>query len=150
VPAEHAKSVAAYVKSRGMACGPYGAQFVVEALYDAGEADAGLALLTTKEQRGWGNMIRVGSTMTTEAWDIAFKKNLTWNHGWGAAPANLIPRKLMGVEAMEPGFKRMRIRPQPGSLARAEVKTPTVRGTVEVKYARRGDEVALDVMVPAN
>ena len=34
-------------------------------------------------------MIEVGSTMTLEAWDAKYKPNLTWNHAWGAAPANI-------------------------------------------------------------
>ena len=29
-------------------------------------------------------MIRVGSTITLEAWDNKFKPNQDWNHAWGA------------------------------------------------------------------
>jgi hypothetical protein len=92
-------------------------------------------------------MIKSGSTMTTEAWDIKYKKNLTWNHAWGAAPANLIPRKLMGVEPLEPGFARVRIRTQVyAGLKEAKLKMPTVRGTIEVGWKER----QIDVTVPAN
>jgi hypothetical protein len=150
VPQERVPAVVAFLKSRGMACGPYGAQFLVESLYGAGAPDAGLGLLTSKSDRSWVNMIRVGSTMTTEAWDAKYKKNLTWNHAWGAAPANLIPRGLMGVEPLAPGFARFRIKPQPASLTLAALKMPTVRGTVHVAYRRTGDVVQLDVTVPAN
>lgn len=150
VPPERQAKVAAFLESRDMHCGPYGAQFLLEATYDAHAARAGLSLLTNKTDRGWLNMIRAGSTITTEAWDAKYKKNLTWNHAWGAAPANLIPRKLMGLEPLEPGFGRIRIEPQPGPLAFASLKMPTIRGTVRVDYHKEGRAIRLDVTIPAN
>jgi alpha-L-rhamnosidase len=146
VPADRRASVVKFIESRGMACGPYGSQYLLDGIYDAGEAVYGLSLLTSKTDRSWLNMIKSGSTMTTEAWDAKYKKNLTWNHAWGAAPANLIPRKLMGVEPLEPGFARVRIRPQPAGLKEARLKMPTVRGTIRVEW-REGD---LGVHLPAN
>jgi alpha-L-rhamnosidase len=150
VPPDREPKVVAFLETRDMNCGPYGAQFLVEGLYDAGAAQAGLSLLTNKTDRGWLNMIRSGSTITTEAWDAKYKKNLTWNHAWGAAPANLIPRKLMGVEPLEPGFGRMRIDPQPAALTSASLKMPTIRGTVRVDFRRDGQTIRLDVTIPAN
>jgi len=146
VPPERRAGVVKFIESRGMACGPYGSQYLLDGLYDAGEAAYGLSLLTSKSDRSWLNMLKMGSTMTTEAWDVKYKKNLTWNHAWGAAPANLIPRKLMGVEPLEPGFARVRIRPQPTGLNEARLKMPTVRGTIEVAW-KDGD---LSVRLPAN
>ncbi len=131
VPADRVARVAAFLKPRGMACSVYGAQFLLEALYDAGEADHALSLLVADGQRSWRNMSeKVGSTITLEAWDPALKPNLDWNHAWGAAPANLIPRKLMGIEPLEPGFKRFRVKPQTASLERAKLKLPTPAGPV--------------------
>jgi hypothetical protein len=150
VPPDRVQGVVKFLKSRDMNCGPYGAQFLLEGLYDAGAGQAGLSLLTTKTDRGWLNMIRAGSTITTEAWDAKYKKNLTWNHAWGSAPANLIPRKLMGVEPLEPGFGRIRIAPQPASLESAALKMPTIPGTVLVAYRRDGKTIHLDVTIPAN
>lgn len=39
-------------------------------------------------------MIDQGSTITMEAWSLKAKPNQDWNHAWGAAPANLLPRYL--------------------------------------------------------
>ena len=58
-------------------------------------------------------MIELGSTMTLEAWDVKYKGNLTWNHAWGAAPANIVPRFLMGVRPLTPGYERILVQPQP-------------------------------------
>lgn len=131
VPPGRVEQVAEFIKARGMVCSVYGAQFLVEALYQGGEAETALALLTSDDLRSWRNMSeKVGSTITLEAWDPSLKPNLDWNHAWGAAPANLIPRGLMGIEPLEPGFKRFRVRPQTASLRRASVKMPTPKGPV--------------------
>ena len=146
VESQNVPAVADYIKSRGMACSVYGAQFLLDALYNAGEAEAALRLLTSTTRRSWYNMLRIGSTITTEAWDDVFKPNQDWNHAWGAAAANIITRRLMGVEPLEPGFGRIRIKPQPGSLREAFIRVPTIRGAVTVSYR----EGVLAVEVPAN
>lgn len=133
VPKERQAGVVDFIKSRGMACSVYGAQFLLEALYEAGEADYALSLMTDTGLRSWYNMIRVGSTITLEAWDDSFKPNQDWNHLWGAAPGNIIPFRLMGVEPLEPGFARVRIHPQTGSLRRADLTLPTCRGPIRVR-----------------
>jgi len=131
VPEERVSRVAAFLKSRNMACSVYGAQFLLDALYDAGEAEHALSLLVSRQQRSWLNMSeKVGSTIALEAWDPALKPNLDWNHAWGTAPANIIARRLMGIEALEPGFKRFRVKPQTASLERAKIKMPTPKGPV--------------------
>jgi alpha-L-rhamnosidase len=136
VPDDRVARVAAFLKPKGMACSVYGAQFLLEALYEAGEGEHALALLSSDDLRSWRNMSeKVGSTVTLEAWDPSLKPNLDWNHAWGAAPSNLIPRGLMGIEPLEPGFKRFRVRPQTGGLEEAKLKLPTPKGAIvlEVK-----------------
>src|SRR6185312_15106278 len=91
-----------------------------------------LELMTATTQRSWYNMLRVGSTITLEAWDKKYKPNLDWNHAWGAAPANILPRYVLGVRPMEAGFGRILIAPQPGSLVLISGRVPTIRGPVLV------------------
>ncbi len=61
-------------------------------------------------------MIRIGSTITLEAWDNKYKNNLDWNHAWGAVPANVIPRGLWGIKPKTPGFGIATIKPQMSKL----------------------------------
>ncbi len=152
VPPVHVSAVAAFVKSRGMACSVYGAQFLFEALYHAGEADAALALFTARGDRSWPHMIYdVGTTITLEAWDDKYKPNEDWNHAWGAAPANLIPRLLMGIEPLAPGFARFRVRPQTASLTHAALRLPTIRGPVTLAVDRPAAGIwTAALTVPAN
>lgn len=151
VPAAERGRVAAFVKSRGMACSVYGSQYLLEALFEGGLEDEAIELMTRDEARGWVNMMNAGSTITMEAWDIKFKPNLDWNHAWGAAPANIIPRFVLGVRPLEPGFGKILIRPQVGSLEGVQGTVPTVRGPVEVGVRRDGGRsYRLTVTVPVN
>lgn len=150
VPKQHADRVAAFIRSRGMACSVYGSQFLMDAIYEAGDADYGLSLLASQDDRSWYNMIRAGSTITMEAWDNKYKPNQDWNHAWGAVPANVIPRKLMGVEPLEPGWDVFRVRPQTSSLEWASVTVPTIKGAVEVSCRQEGSEYVVELTVPGN
>ncbi|NIA11321.1 MAG: alpha-L-rhamnosidase, partial [Nitrospiraceae bacterium] len=150
VPEKYVPGVVQYIKSRGMACSVYGAQYLLEALYNVGESQYTLDLMTSGSKRSWMNMIRVGSTMTTEAWDEYYKPNLTWNHAWGSAPANIIARKLFGIEPLEPAFKKVRIKPQPGNLQHAKLKMPTIRGTICCSWEVKNNRFNFDVTIPVN
>lgn len=153
VPREYVRSVADFVKSRGMVCSVYGSQYLLEALYEAGEGDFALKLMTDRSSdRSWPHMIYdVGTTITLEAWDNRYKPNQDWNHAWGAAPANIIPRCLMGVQPIEPGFAKVRIRPQVGSLTTGSLDLPTVRGTIHADFVSQpGQSFVLNVVLPGN
>jgi len=151
VPEEHFDSVVEFIKSRGMACSVYGSQFLMDGLYNAGEADYALDLLTSTEERSWYNMIRIGSTMTLEAWALRFKNNLDWNHAWGAVPANAIPRGLWGIKPKTPGFGVATIKPQMSSLKSSAIKVPTVLGTIKGNYTYNGSRLqTYEIEIPAN
>jgi len=151
VPAKNNKAVTEFMRSRGMACSVYGSQFLMDAVYNGHDADYGLQLLSSTAERSWYNMIRVGSTISLEAWDNKYKPNQDWNHAWGAVPANAIPRKLMGVEPLEPGFRKIRIKPQPSTLAYAELTVPTIRGSVKVSFNNTpGAKFEMEIEIPAN
>ncbi len=152
VPTDRVAAVTAFVKSRGMACSVYAAQYLLEALYAGGDADAAMALMTATTLRSWNNMIKVGATMTMEAWDVSLKPNLDWNHAWGAAPANIVGRWLLGVTPATPGFTVAAIRPQLGSmLSHADGIVPTIRGPIHVVLDRgTGTGFKTTFTLPAN
>lgn len=153
VPEEYVESVGAFLKSRGMVCSVYGSQYLLEALYAAGLDDFALHLMTDRDSdRSWAHMVYdVGTTITLEAWDNKYKPNQDWNHAWGAAPGNIIPRCLMGVEPIEAGFAKVQIRPQVGPLTNGSLDLPTVRGTIHVDFnATEGQAFVLNLATPAN
>lgn len=148
VPENDVEEVISFIKTRKMACSVYGAQFLLDALYDNHQDDYALTLLNATTQRSWYNMIRTGSTITMEAWDKLYKPNLDWNHAWGAAPANIIVRKLMGIVPISPGFDTFQIKPQIGNLTFATLKTPTIKGEIFVSYKKSDTDNAMEVIIP--
>lgn len=150
VTAQRKPQVMNFIRSRGMACSVYGSQFLMDALYEAGDAEYALQMLTKTDDRSWYNMIRVGSTISLEAWDNKYKPNQDWNHAWGAAPANLIPRRLMGVEPLTPGYSLARIKPQLGSLEWARVTIPTIKGEIRMAVENKKQHYRIELSIPAN
>jgi hypothetical protein len=150
VPDEFKRSVTGFIKSRGMACSVYGAQYLLEGLYRAGEADYALSLLTSIHDRSWWNMIRSGSTITMEAWDMKYKPNSDWNHAWGAAPAGIIPGFMWGISPVEPGFAKCSIRPQLSSLRHSRITVPTIRGPITAEFRDNGSSEKYIISIPGN
>jgi len=144
VPEENIETVVDYIKTKGMACSVYGAQYLLEGLYNVNESEYALHLITdTTNNRTWWNMIQSGSTMTLEAWDIEYKPNLDWNHAWGTAPANIISRHIWGVTPQNPGFKYVQVKPQMASLSGSEIKIPTINGSIYARYIKTENNIAV-------
>lgn len=120
--------------AKGMSCSVYTAHFLLEYCFDNGLADHAYNLLLSNDLKSWNNMLAKGATIAMEAWDNSLKPNQDWNHAWGAAPANLIPRCIAGIKPLEPGFRKFSVTPHPGNLKEFYCKHPTPHGAIELKY----------------
>lgn len=137
VPADAVPKVVDHVANRGMACSVYAAQYLMEALFAHGRAGRALELMTAPTDRSWRHMVESGATISWEAWDMKYKPNQDWNHAWGAAPANLLPRFILGAEPLKPGWKQALIRPHTGDLKSAKGRIPTPLGPVEIGWENK-------------
>lgn len=134
VPAEDRQELAAELASRGMRCSVYAAHYLLEALF-VNQADAqAMELILADTDRSWKHMLESGTTITWEAWDQKYKPNQDWNHAWGAAPANLLPRFVLGVNPLQPGWMQCKISPYTAGLEFAEGTVPTPRGPIHVRW----------------
>ena len=151
VPKKHIPSVVEFIKSRGMACSVYGAQYLMDAIYNAQEHHYAHKLLTATDDRSWYNMIKLGSTISLEAWDMKYKPNADWNHAWGAVPANAIVRGLWGIQPKSPGFGIVSIKPQLSELKKSSILVPTILGEIKGEFVRvSGRLQRYSVELPAN
>ncbi|MBP0903984.1 alpha-L-rhamnosidase C-terminal domain-containing protein [Mariniflexile gromovii] len=149
VPKEHIKTVTEFVKSRGMACSVYGAQYLLEGLYKHHEEKYASALITdTIGDRNWWNMIKVGATMTMEAWDMKYKPNSDWNHAWGTAPLNAITRYMWGIKPKTPGFAVAEINPKLGDLVSSKIKVPTQHGFIYAEHQKENNKTTFKITIP--
>ena len=91
-----------------------------------------------------------GATITMESWNDGGKGNSDWTHPWGAAPANIIPRFIMGIRPLEPGFSKALIQPLPGHLGAAAFSQPTVRGTIQASFCNTPGKIfSMNIGLPA-
>lgn len=148
VLADDRERLAQWLARRGMAGSVYAAQYLLEGLFENGEDAAALALITAPDDRSWRHMVESGTTITWEAWDQKYKPNQDWNHAWGAAPANLLPRFVLGARPLTAGWGRALIQPHPGTLTKAEGKMPTPRGELSVRW-KQGKNFTLTLALPA-
>ncbi|HEX4349968.1 MAG TPA: family 78 glycoside hydrolase catalytic domain [Verrucomicrobiae bacterium] len=138
VPDGQRAHIAQWLGQRGMKCSVYAAQYLLEGLFENGQADQAIALMTAPGDRSWRHMVESGTTITWEAWDQHYKPNQDWNHAWGAAPANLLPRFVLGAQPLVPGWKRALIQPHAGPLVQASGKIPTALGPISIAWKNPG------------
>ena len=58
-------------------------------------------------------------------------------HAWGASPNFELLRTVAGIESEAPGFRRVRIAPNPGQFKQVSARMPHPRGFIQVKLVRR-------------
>ena len=150
VPEKNVAKVAKFIAGKGTACSIANAEFLLDALYGAGEGEEALRILTATHDRSWFNTIKAGSTISFEAWDDKYKNNQDWNHAWGAAPANLIPHRFLGVEPLSPGWDRILVKPQTGFTRHAEGTVPTIKGPVRITVDNDASGSRISLHLPAN
>ena len=110
-----AKGLTDDIERRGgvLSTGFLGTPFSLDVLADAGRADLVYDLLLRTEFPSWGYMIAKGATTIWERWngdtgDIAMN---SYNHYALGAVAGFLFRRIAGIEAAAPGFRKILVRP---------------------------------------
>ena len=147
IPEDNKARVLKWLKQQDMRCSVYAAQYFMEGLIKNGCDTRAIDLITADNDRSWKHMVKSGTTISWEAWDLKYKPNQDWNHAWGAAPANLLPRFVLGVQPSSPGWKTVLIRPCTGDLEFARGRVPTQSGPILVDW-KRGPALKLSLTLP--
>jgi len=156
VPPERQPKVLDFVRSRGMPCSVYGAQFLMDALFNHESGAEAVRLMTAPGDRSWRHMVEsTGTTITLEAWDTKYKPNQDWNHAWGAAPANLLPRMILGVEPLQAGYGKALIWPRCAgksavdTVSWARGKVPTPKGPISIDWHQSAAGFQMTIELPS-
>jgi hypothetical protein len=147
------QTAARFIASRGItssACSVYCAAYYLEALYDGGQAQAALNMLTASTHTSYRYMMAQGAGSTMEAWNPAIKGNLSYSHAWATGPDFVIPEYMFGITGRTPGWGNLIISPQVANLTSGSVAMPTMRGQVKVSFTHPpGGKFTLTVTIPA-
>lgn len=147
--------------------------YVLQALAKANEIDTALDFIRTY----WGGMLDLGATTFWEGFDLEWMKDagrideLTPSgkrdvhgdcgehcyvgfrhslcHGWASGPTAWMSQHVLGIQPLEPGFKKVRVSPSLGRLTWAEGAYPTPKGPIRVRHERQADgTVVSEVKAP--
>jgi hypothetical protein len=137
--------------------------FILQALTKTGDIDTALDFTSTY----WGAMLDFGATTFWEDFNIEWTENAgrideltppgkkdihgdfggfcyvgyrhSLCHGWSSGPTPWLSRTVLGITPATPGFTRVRIVPQLGTLKWAEGSYPTPLGLIQVRHERQAD-----------
>ena len=126
---------------------PYMEKYVLEALFQMGEAD--LALQRMKER--YSRMLDYSDYTTLfEGWGIGEEGfgGGTINHAWSGGPLTLLSQRVCGITPTSPGFRTFRVAPQLGSLREASATVDTHHGLIQVTVKRVGKRMKVSLTVP--
>ncbi|GAA4433540.1 glycoside hydrolase family 78 protein [Georgenia halophila] len=139
-----------------IATGFVGTPLVCDALTATGHADAAYDLLLEERAPSWLYAVRQGATTIWERWDSLRPDGTvnpgtmtSFNHYALGAVADWLHRVVAGLEPAEPGYRRIRFRPQPGGgLTRASAEHETPYGRAAIAWRIDGETLHVEVTVP--
>lgn len=147
--------------------------YVLQALAKSGDTDTALEFISTY----WGAMLDYGATTFWEGFDLSWTNNAaridelvppgkkdihgdygehcyigfrhSLCHGWASGPTAWMSQQVLGVQPIEPGFRKVRVSPQLGRLKWAEGTHPTPLGPIKLRHERQPDgSIKSDVKAP--
>ncbi len=134
-PEEAVPRIVRLIREKRFSCGVYFAYFVLKALIRAGEHDLAYELLSSDDERSWGNMLKEGATTCFEAWGKEQKWNTSLCHPWASAPIPLLIENIVGLAPGKPGWSEILFRPRiPASWTYCRVNLQVPSGPIRVEY----------------
>ena len=147
--------------------------YMLEAMAMAGNYQGAMDIISEY----WGAMLDLGATTFWEDFNIEWTKNAaridelvpegkvdvhrTYGdycykgfrhslcHGWASGPTAWLSRHVLGIEVVEPGFKKVRIVPHLGNLNWVEGTFPTPHGIIKVRHEKgQNGKIHSDIQVP--
>jgi alpha-L-rhamnosidase len=135
--------------------------YMLQALAKAGEYEEAMKII--KEY--WGAMLTLGATTFWEDFNLEWAKNAygidqlpiegkddihgdfgkycyvglrhSLCHGWASGPTAWLSEHVLGIKILEPGCRKVAIRPNLGKLDWAEGTYPTPYGIISVKHTKQ-------------
>ncbi|PIA99991.1 hypothetical protein CB0940_03560 [Cercospora beticola] len=133
--------------------------FLLEALFKA-ERDLGVKNLTVAKSLlddFWSQMVTQEEYYSGASWEYEYPDGkpgidlfTSLAHPWGAAPTYVLPQYVVGVTALEPGFKTWSFEPMIGALGlmNANATTWTPVGPIEASWELVGKEAIVRARAP--
>jgi alpha-L-rhamnosidase len=130
--------------------GIFTTKMAFDVLRESNQAEVAYRIANQREYPGWGYMLKQGATTLWETWkypDAAPSQN----HPMFGSVDEWFYRSLLGINALEAGFKKIQIKPQPaGDLTWAKGSYESVYGTISSDWRKENGGLVLNVQIPVN
>lgn len=138
-----------------------GTPYILFALADNGHQDTAYRMLMNTRCPSWLYEVKMGATTIWERWDGLSEDGtcpigddgtdtmISYNHYASGAVGDFLYRRVAGLEPMEPGYRRFRVRPVPGGgLTWAEAGVRTPYGPASARWENENNQFLVTVTVP--
>ncbi len=149
VPVGHQAAVAQILR-REQNASPYMELYVLEAMYQLGDAAGAEARM--KER--YAGMVQAPGSTLWEDWYLepvpgrTMNSSTTVDHGWSGGPLYVLSAYGMGLRPLEPGWTRFSFEPQISVLTSVQADVPVPQGTISASVERKGSVTALSLASP--
>ena len=150
------------VKKNGLDTGFFATEHLLPMLVEAGETKLAYDILLDEKCPGWMYQIKAGATSIWERWDslqengeVNETKNngdnmVSFNHYSFGAVGEFYYQYILGIEPLEPGYKRIQIKPYLDKrLGNVEGSYLSREGLIKVAYSYEDDKTKFKIEVPA-
>ncbi|HBQ57480.1 MAG TPA: alpha-L-rhamnosidase [Porphyromonadaceae bacterium] len=137
-------------KKGHIATGIFGTKMMFDVLLEEGLSEIAYTVANQRDFPGWGHMVENGATTLWETW--RYSDNMySQNHPMFGSIGAWFYRSLLGINELEPGFRKIQFKPQPaGDLTFAEGSLRTMYGKIESSWEITGSTFLYKVSVPVN
>lgn len=111
---------------------PYFMHFVLEAIYHTGLFEK----YGIREIYRWKEMVDECDKGMKEAWGKFPGYDYDYSHAWGATPTYQLMSKITGLQILEPGFRKISLKPNLFGLESVKVIIPTPYGMIKCELGR--------------
>ena len=138
-----------------------GTPYILFALADNGQQEAAYRMLMNTKCPSWLYEVKVGATTIWERWDGLDESGqcpigddgtdtmISYNHYASGAVGDFLYRRVAGLEPIQPGYKKFRVKPIPGGgLTGAKAWTETPYGRAGAAWTIRDGKMTVTVDVP--
>lgn len=132
-----------------------GTPLVLEALTRTGHVDIAFAVLLETSCPSFLYPVTMGATTIWERWDSMLPDGTvngtgmtSFNHYALGAVAAWLHSTVGGLSAAEPGYRSLRIAPEPGPLTSASTTHLTPFGRASVSWRLDGGQMSVEVTIP--
>ena len=138
-----------------------GTPYILYALADNGEVETAYKMLLNTKCPSWLYEVKVGGTTIWERWDGLDENGqancgddgthgmISFNHYAAGSVGNFLYTRLVGLEPVEPGYKKFRVKPVlTPEISYAKAKTLAPYGEIKAGWRKENGEFIVDVEVP--